>query len=164
MRMYNAAVEVDTKDVGEAYLDQIMDQLATFHVAIGTSPRGWLEARISLPAESLAQACATAATVVETAAGHAAIACEVMTEAEFDAREGFTTEPDVVSSVEAAEILGVSRQRVAQLADAGQLQEVPWSGRSRAFTKSSVEAIANRERPTGRPRKHTAAAPPLNRA
>jgi hypothetical protein len=153
MKMYNAAVEVATKNTNEDLVDELMDQLAQYHVAIGTSARGWLEARISLPAESLAQACATAAAVVETATGRSAIACEVMTEDEFDARQGFTSEPDVVSSAEAAEILGVTRQRVAQLANEGRLQEVPWSGRSRAFTRSSVAAIAGQERPTGRPRR-----------
>lgn len=153
MKMYNAAVEVATKNVDEDHIDELMGTLATYHVAVGQSARGWLEARISLPAESLAQACATAAAVVETATGSAAIACEVMTEDEFAAREGFTIEPDLVSAAQAAEILGVSRERVRQLAVAGHLQEVPWEGRSKAFTRSSVTALANRERPTGRPRK-----------
>lgn len=153
MQMYNAAVEVATKNTDEAYVDELMDQLAAYHVAIGTSPRGWVEARISVPAESLAQACATAAAVVETAAGAAAIASEVMTEDEFAAREGFTVEPELVSATQAAEILGVSRQRVAQLGAAGKLQAIAWKGRSRAFTRSSVEALANRERPGGRPKK-----------
>lgn len=150
MKMYTAVVEVDAKS-GD--VDDLMDQLASYHAAVGTSPRGWLEARLSLPAESLAQACTTAAAVVEAAAGAAAIACEVMLEAEHDAREGFTTEPEVLSSAEAAEVLGITRQRVAQLAAAGQLQEVEWSGRSRAFTASSVRALARRERQTGRPKK-----------
>lgn len=153
MQVYNAAVAVAMKDTSEQLVDELMDQLAPYHIAIGTSPRGWLEARISLPAESLAQACATAAAVVETVAGAMAIACEVMTEDEFDAREGFTTEPELVSSEQAAEILGVSRERVRQLAAAGRLQAVPWEGRSKAFTRSSVEALARRDRPGGRPRK-----------
>lgn len=153
MQMYNAAVEVATKDVDEDLVDELMGTLAPYHVAIGSSPRGWLEARISLPAESLAQACATAAAVVESATGAAAIACEVMTEDEFAGREGFTVAPELVSSEQAAEILGVSRERIRQLAVAGRLQAVPWEGRSKAFTRSSVEALASRERPTGRPRK-----------
>ena len=86
MEMYNAAVEVDGHD-GDA--DELMNALAAYHPAVGVSPRGWLEARISLPAESLAQACTTATAVVEAVAGAAAIACEVMLESEFEIREGF---------------------------------------------------------------------------
>jgi len=40
MEMYNAAVVVATKDTGERLVDQVMDQLAAYHVAVGTSPRG----------------------------------------------------------------------------------------------------------------------------
>lgn len=157
MQMYNAAVEVATKDTSEALVDELIDQLAQYHGAIAVSPRGWLEARISLPAESLAQACATAAAVVETVTGRRALACEVMTEEEFDAREGFTSEPELLSAAQVAEILGVSRERVRQLAVAGRLQEVSWEGRSKAFTKSSVDALSSKVRPTGRPRKRAEA-------
>lgn len=153
MRMYNAAVEVDTKEISEDYVDALMDKLKPYHPAIGTSPRGWLQVRISVPAEALVQASMTAVIVVETETGRTAIVCEVMTEEEFDAREGFTTEPELVSAAQAAEILGVSRERVRQLAGVGRLQEVPWEGRSKVFTRSSVEALAAHDRPTGRPRK-----------
>lgn len=149
MKMYNAAVEVTAHD-GDT--DQLMDALAAYHPAVGVSPRGWLEARISLPAESLAQACATATIVVEAAMGAAAIACEVMLEEEFDTREGFTTVPDLMSPAEVAEELGVSRERVRQLAVAKRIQTVP-VGKDRAYVRSSVEAFAAQDRPTGRPRK-----------
>lgn len=154
MRMYSAAVEVARKGAGaEQHADELMDGLAEYAVAVGTSPRGWLELRISVPATSLAQAVSTALAVVESATGSAAIACEVMTEDEFAARQGFTAEPDIVSSAEAAEILGVSRERVRQLAAAGRIQEVPTSGRGKVFTRGSVTALAQQERTGGRPKK-----------
>lgn len=155
MMMYNATVEVAVKgdQVDDDVVDALMEQLATHHGAVGTSPRGWLEARISLPAENLTQACVTAAAVVESAAGAAAIACEVMTEEEYAAREGFTAEPDIVASSEVAVILGVSTERVRQLAAAGQLQEIPTAGRGKVFSRSSVEALAAKDRRGGRPRK-----------
>lgn len=87
MEMYNALVEVDATQV--VHVDELMARLAAYHPAVGISPRGWLEARVSLPAESLVQACTTAVAVVEAAALTVAIACEVMTEAEFEVREGF---------------------------------------------------------------------------
>lgn len=87
MEMYNAVIEVDATQI--VHVDELMTRLGAYHPAVGVSPRGWLEARISLPAESLAQACNTAVAVVEAAALTVAIACEVMTESEFDVREGF---------------------------------------------------------------------------
>lgn len=154
MHTYNAAVEVATKDTSEDLVDELMDQLATYHPAIGLSPRGWLEVRLSVPAENLVQACVTATTVVEAFAGAVAIAAEVMTEDEFDARQGFASEPELVSVSEAAEILGVSNERVRQLAVDRRIQTVPVGGR-RGYVRSSVEALAAKDRPSGRPRKNT---------
>lgn len=153
MKMYNAAVEVATKRYGEDTADELMEALAAYHPSVGTSARGWLEARISVPAESLLQASTTALAVVEQATGAAAIAAEVMTEEEFAAREGFTVEPDIVSSADAAELLGVSGARIRQLAADGRLQEIPTAGRSKVFTRSSVLALAGQDRAGGRPRK-----------
>jgi hypothetical protein len=87
METYNAVVEVGATQV--VHVDHLMTKLAAYHPAVGISPRGWLEARISVPAETLVQACTTAVAVVEAAALTVAIACEVMTEAEFEVREGF---------------------------------------------------------------------------
>ena len=155
MQMFNAAIEVDTKDLDEERVDELMGALAAYHPAVSASPRGWLEVRISLPAENLVQACVTACSVVETFAGAAAIAAEVMTEDEFNAREGFTSEPEVIGAREAAQILGgVSTERVRQLAAANRIQSTTVSGR-RAYVRSSVEALAAHDRPGGRPRKGT---------
>lgn len=154
MKMYSAAVEVAVKNASaEDYADDLMDALAAYSAAVGTSPRGWLEVRLSVPAETLAQATNTAVAVVESAAGAGAIACEVMTEDEFAARQGFTVPAEIVSSAEAASILGISTTRVRQLAAEGRLQAVPYEGRSKAFTRSSVDAFASQDRHGGRPRK-----------
>lgn len=112
MTMYSAHVEVDHR--GDFDVDQVMDQLENYHAAIGTSPRGYADAQISLPAETLAQACSTAIAVVSAAFGAPALACEVLTEAEFAARQGWEPVPDLVSVSEAAELLGVTRQAVLQ--------------------------------------------------
>lgn len=152
MKMYNAAVEVAKKSPSaEEFADELMDALASYSVAVGTSPRGWLEVRISLPAVSLAQAVSTALAVVESAVGVGAIACEVMDEEEFAAREGFEVVPDLLGVSEVAELLGVSRQRVDQLVHAGKIQAVPVGARARGYTRSSVEALAAQERTGGRP-------------
>jgi hypothetical protein len=83
---YNAAVEVATTKPLD--VDQV-SELSHYHPEVGTSPRGWLEVRISLTSTSLANACATALAVASAATGAEAIACEVMTERESHHRAGF---------------------------------------------------------------------------
>lgn len=60
------------------------------------------------------QAIAAGILVVEAAFRAEAIACEALTESEFDIRQGWASVPDLVSVSQAAELLGVSRQRVLQ--------------------------------------------------
>ena len=115
MQMYNAAVEVATKDYDT---DQVLEQLAELHPSLSESERGWATARISLPGETLQQATTLACAAAERAFGAPAIAAVVMTEAEFDARQGWETVPELVSVSEAAQMLGVSRQRVLQRIEA----------------------------------------------
>lgn len=112
MRMYNATIEVDHR--GDFDVDQVMTQLEAFHPAIGQSRRGLASATISLPGETLTQATAAAVAVVEQAFGVWAVYAEVMTEREFNAREGWEDVPELVSVSEAAQLLGVSRQAVLQ--------------------------------------------------
>lgn len=119
MEMYNATIDVANRDeLDDDAIDTAMARLEQFHPAIGGSPRGWRSAIISLPAENLAQATIAAVAVVEAAFGAPALAAEVMTTAEFDARQGWAPVPDLVSVSEAAELLGVSRQRILQRIEA----------------------------------------------
>lgn len=116
MQMYNAVVGVERRasELDPDALDAVMERLGAFHAALGESRRGWASATISLAAESLAQATATAAAVVGQAYGAEPISCEVMTEKEFDLRQGWEAMPQLVSVSEAAQLLGVSRQRILQ--------------------------------------------------
>jgi hypothetical protein len=88
---YTAAVEVATKHALE--VEQLTSAFSQYSPKIGTSPRGWLELRISLRATSLAQACSRALAVASAATGAEAIACEVMTENESDKREEVVPQP-----------------------------------------------------------------------
>jgi excisionase family DNA binding protein len=109
--MYSAHIEVARRDDGWS-TDAVLDALAPFHPSVGTSPRGWADAQVSLPAETLAQATAAACAAVSHAFAAEVVAAEVMTEAEFAAREGWTPVPELVSVTEAADMLGVSRQAI----------------------------------------------------
>lgn len=84
--MYVAAVEVAARD--QVALGEAMEALVDYRPALGTSPRGWVEVQISFPATGLAHACTTAAAIARAATGAEAIACQVMTEREYEARHG----------------------------------------------------------------------------
>lgn len=155
---YIARVEIDRRAdaVSPGDIDALMDELAEFAVAVGRSARGWLEVTLTVPGVNLRQATATALAVVELAVGPLALSanplsCEVTTEKEADARDGFVTLPSMIGTAESAEILGVSQQRVVQLINAGQLSATK-AGRSLALARHEVEAFANRERGPGRPK------------
>ena len=109
-KMYAATVEVARQDYDS---DAVMNRLASFDAALGESERGWASATITLPAESLDQAAHMATVLVGSAFAAEAIACEVMTEQERDARQGWTSTPsELVSVTEAAQLLGITRQGV----------------------------------------------------
>ena len=93
---YNAAVEVATREPLDV---EHASELSDYHPEVGTSPRGWLEVRISLTASSLAHACATALAVASAATGAEAIACEVMTSQESDDREGFLSSQRTATAI-----------------------------------------------------------------
>jgi excisionase family DNA binding protein len=154
---YIARVEVDRRadTVSPGSVDELMDELAEYGVAVGRSDRGWLEISLTVPGVNLRQATTTALALVEVAAGPLALnaellLCEVTTEKEADSRDGFVTLPSLIGTAEAAEILEVSQQRVVQLVNAGQLSATK-AGRSLALARYEVEQFAARERPGGRP-------------
>jgi hypothetical protein len=84
--MYVAAVEVASTT--EPDLDDAMKTLSEYHPVLGTSPRGWVEVQISFSATGLAHACTTAAAIARAVTGAEALACQVMTEREYEARHG----------------------------------------------------------------------------
>lgn len=112
MKMYNATIEVEHR--GEPDVDHVMTALQAFHPAVGVSARGWAFATITLPGEDLQQASAAAAAVVQAAFDAPLLLLEVTTTDEFDARQGWAPVPELVSVTEAAQLLGVSRQRILQ--------------------------------------------------
>jgi excisionase family DNA binding protein len=120
MQIYNATIEVDRK-LELVDVDHVMTALLEFSGSIGHSARGHASATISIAGETLTQATAAAVAVVEAALGGPTIYAEVMTEAEFNARQGWDPVPPLVSVTEAAEILGTSRSAVQQRIESGSL-------------------------------------------
>jgi hypothetical protein len=82
---YTAIVEVATRQ--RLDVERLTPELVEYEPEMGTSARGWLELRLTFPATSLKQACATALSVSSAATGAEAIACEVMTTQESRQRQ-----------------------------------------------------------------------------
>lgn len=161
---FSAHVELERRRASTEQLTAMVDHLGGYSAAVGTSPRGWVDVQLSVVANTLTQATHTAVAVVEDAARAAgipasAVAAEVMTEAEFDVRQGHeqeqssdllaalrSPEPSVIDAVAAGEVLGITRQRVHQLAAEGKLTVVSVGARSRGFYRVQVEDLAARRR------------------
>lgn len=140
MQNYSITIEVDdNKPLTAADVDRVMDELEAFSPALSNSTRGWRTATITSPGASLRQAIAAAVAVVEAAYGAQAIVVEAMTEAEADIRQGWVQTPDLVSVSQAAELLGVSRQRVLQRIGEHTLPATQ-VGREYVIPRSAVEA------------------------
>lgn len=116
MQNYSVTIEVnDVTPLSGDDVDSINDALEGFAPALSNSVRGYRSASITMPGETLRQAMTAAIAVVEAAFGGVeAITCEILTEAEFDVRQGWMPVPELVSVAEAAALLGVTRQRVQQ--------------------------------------------------
>lgn len=142
MEHFTAEVEVARR--GDLSLDEIdtaMDALAEYAPALGVTPRGHQVARITFPADTIAQAAVTAARVVGAALGDV-VRIDVMPEHEADARAGEVPVPELLSTPEAAELLGVSQQRVRQMIDEGKLAAHRVGERAIALVRSEVIARA----------------------
>jgi excisionase family DNA binding protein len=138
--IYTAHIEL-RETVTPARAIALHDRLADYHASVGTSPRGWLSFQISLPAESLSQAITTALAVIAAAVpGVEALHADVMTEAEFDALNGFVPVPELLSTQEAADELGVTRQRIGQMVREGKFPTATQVGGTTVIAKSDVDA------------------------
>lgn len=140
MQNYSITIEVnDATALTGDDVDRITAELEEFMPALGNSARGFRSVSITAPGETLRQAVTAAVAVVEAALGAPAIVCEAMTEDEFDVRQGWAPVPELVSVSQAAELLGVSRQRVLQRISERTLPATQ-VGRDYVIPRSAVEA------------------------
>jgi hypothetical protein len=99
---YIAVVEVATRL--ERGQDDAAASLREYEPVFGLSPRGWVEVRLKISATGLAHACATAAAMARVATGAEGLACQVMTQVEYDARQ-IATRGRHAASVESTPVL-----------------------------------------------------------
>lgn len=140
---YTVTVETAVKAT-PAGGDAVLDALADYHAAVWPSDTGRLVVVLTLPAESLRQAVSTGLALVEQTTGRA-VTVEALPTDVADARDGVPVLPALVGVSEAAEILGVSRQRVLQLVAAGTLP-AQRAGNAVVLQRAAVERRRDRDR------------------
>lgn len=102
-------------------IEELADAVAPYHGALSQDSAG-ASATITFPAETAAQAAATALAIGQTLGAITGI--EVITTAEHDRRHGEIPIPDLSSVEEAATALGISRQAVVKRIATGSLQAI----------------------------------------
>lgn len=145
MTDYNARVELDSRDFDEAAVDVLVDLVEPYAGTVARTVHGGrVELILTMPADNLRQATITAMSVV-LATGHQVYALEVLPTDEFHRRIDATPVPELLSAPEAAELLGVSRQRALQLAQGGKLDAVKVSD-TWVIPRRAVDARAEHRR------------------
>jgi predicted DNA-binding transcriptional regulator AlpA len=120
---FAAHVTTDIEQVSDEQLDDLVDALAPV-AGVPSLLGGRLSVQLTLEAEGMRGALEQAVRAVGEAmaaagVGMHVVGVEVLEQAEFDRRQGLPPQvEDLVSTTEAGEILGVSRQRILQLAEA----------------------------------------------
>lgn len=143
---YIAAVELDHRGLAPEAADALLDVLASHHPALSVSGTGRTVVTLDVPADDVGQAAVTAVSVAAVAGrrvgpGVVPVAVDVVREQDRDAREGWAAgPPDLLSVVEVAAALGVTRQAVQQMTASGRLPHVR-VGRAVAVPRAAVEAF-----------------------
>jgi hypothetical protein len=146
MTTYTAQIELNERGNPDGdRVDLVYDRLGVYNVAMTTSPRGWIALTITLPGTDLRQASQTALSVVRDVTEHDPISLTIMTEAEFDNRVGATEVPNLISLGQAADILGVTHQRVHQMFNEGKLSGYRIGERAIAVLRDEVIARAAKD-------------------
>jgi hypothetical protein len=142
-----------------------MDLLAGYDGIVSAGAGSW-DATISIHATGSRAAVLDGSEIIESQAAKAgmphwpAVRLEAVRQDVLEAENARPTLPDLVSGPEAAEILGVSAQRLHELAagHAGFPEPMYELRAGRLWLRDAIEAFAMRwERKPGRPRKPAAA-------
>ena len=117
---YNITTVIENRaeDLTEQQLDDLIEQFAEYHVAIGSTLTGETELVMTLPADSHAQATKTALAVT---APLNVVSLEVMTTKAWLKRSKSQPVPELLSVSQVAERDGLTRQAVLARIDAGTL-------------------------------------------
>lgn len=136
----------------------LAEALEDHFAAIGTERRvPQTTAQLTVEAGSVLLATRAAIATVTAAARASGITprvtgVEIITEAELDRRNATPSIPDLVTATEAAALLGVTRQRITELASQSGFPPAVGGAGRRLWVKAQVEAFNRRwDRKPGRP-------------
>lgn len=162
---FNVRVETraprDTQDFADdTAADELMDLLEEYDGIVSSGPRSW-DAVITIPATSPRDAASAGAMLIEEMAAKAgmpewpAVRVEVIRRDVLAEHLDRPLLPDLVSTPEAADILGVSPQRLHQIV--GENRDFPAPAyelrTGKLWLRPAIQAFAERKRLPGRPRR-----------
>lgn len=161
---WSVHVELHSIKTPERVLDEMQDLLAPHDANIGFTSSDNISVQMSVDAATARQALdvalkATTKAAREAGASDVVLGVELLTEEEQERRLTSPVIPELVGLSEVGDMLGVSRQRAGQLADADEFPTAVARLKSGpVFVAEQVRSFAARRRATGRPRKLAAAA------
>lgn len=117
---WSVYVELAARDMPDSVIEELCERLVDREPAVGIAPNGNLSARVWIDTATARQAADIALKEVAAAAkgagaGQTIVGFELLTEEELDRRNAEPLVPELVGVSEIAEMLGVGRQRAAQL-------------------------------------------------
>lgn len=137
---YQVDVELAGPELSAAEAERAMDALPHLSAAIGWNG-GHSDVIITVNADDVVQAGVVGVAAIERATGRTVAVLAVVPTKMWDERQDFLPVPELVGASEAAEILGVTRQRIAQLVEEGKVP-AQRAGSALVFARSTIEAIA----------------------
>lgn len=145
MKHFTVAVELEERAPSEQRVRSLLAGLRLLQPTIGTSPRGWLEVKLTVPGDSLAQAAflATAAVGHVTGRPPSTVAERLPAAANPDG----TILPNMMSVAEAAWHLGVPEEAVIKIIENHTLPAFKVDGLY-AVPRSAVERFGARNAPS----------------
>ena len=140
---YQVDAELTGKPLTDHEAERALDELPGLSAVLAHNS-GRPDVLLTISADSVVQAAALGVAAIERATGRTVEACTITPSELWDRRQGFIPIPELIGATEAAAVLGVTRQRIAQLVDEGKLP-ARRAGNALVFARGTVEAYhANR--------------------
>ena len=142
---YQVDAELSGKPLTDTEADHALEQLPGLSAVIADT-HGHPDVLLTIGADDVVQAATLGVAVIERATTRTVTAVQVVPTEVWDARQGFVPIPELIGATEAAALLGVSRQRIAQLVDEGKLP-ARRAGNALVFARGTVEAYQSHRVP-----------------
>jgi hypothetical protein len=164
VRVETRAPKAATDAVTDEAVDQLMELLEPYEAVVAAGPESW-DATVTVLSENPRHAIEQGAQLIEEMAAKAGLPLWPTVHVEGIRQDVLAEElahpllPELVSAPEAADILGVSAQRVHQIAaENTDFPEPAYELRAgKLWLRAAIQAFAERKRMPGRPRKAAAA-------